>query len=68
MSIYPNVNQKDLNNLRKLAEEQNNQRGHKIKTRTLKQAHDFKLAETLSPITKKVEEVIISTQNLGEVT
>ena len=64
MSIYSNVTQKDLDNLRKLAEQQKNQRALKIKNRILKQTHDVKLAESLSPITKKLDE---TTKKLGEV-
>ena len=56
MSIYSNVTEQDLENLRKLAEQQKNQRALKIKNRILKQTHDEKLAESLSPITKKVDE------------
>ena len=52
MSIYPTVTEKDLINLRKLAEQQKKQRAKKIKNRILKQTHEFKLAESLSPITK----------------
>ena len=57
MSIYSNVTEQDLINLRKLAEQQKNQRALKIKNRILKQTHDDKLAESLSPITKKLDEV-----------
>ena len=57
MSIYHIVTQKDLINLRKLAEEEKNQRAFKIKNRILEQTHDIKLAESLSPITKKFAEV-----------
>ena len=72
MSIYSNVTKQDMINLRKLAEQQKEQRALKIKNRILKQTHDIKLAETLSPITKKLDEtseklgVVIkeSTQNL----
>ena len=61
--------------LRKLAEQQKEQRAEKIKNRILKQTHDIKLAESLSPITKKLDETtkklsdVIgeSTQNLGNV-
>ena len=75
MSIYSNVTEKDLDNLRKLAQQQKEQRALKIKNRILKQTHDVKLAESLSPITeklddtsKKLDEVIKeSTQNLGNV-
>ena len=73
MSIYSNVTGQDLDNLRKLAEQQKEQRAHKIKNRILKQTHDIKLAESLTPITKKLDgttkilgDVIEeSTQNLG---
>ena len=66
MSIYSNVSEEDLINLRKLAEQQKNERALKIKNRILKQTHDVKLAENLSPITKKLE-VNKSTKNIGEV-
>ena len=56
MSIYSNVTKQYLINLRKIAEQQKEQRALKIKNRILKQTHDFKLAESLSPITKKLEE------------
>ena len=62
MSIYSNVTELDLINLRKLAEQQKNQRAIKIKNRILKQTHDVKLAESLSPITKKLDEVNKSAQ------
>ena len=71
MSIYSNVTEKDLDNLRKLAQQQKNQRALKIKNRILKQTHDEKLAESLSPITKPIKEsldkVNESTQELGEI-
>ena len=57
MSIYPNVTENDLINLRKLAEQLKNERALEIKNKTLKQLHDIKLAESLSPITKKLDEV-----------
>ena len=66
MSIYSNVTEQDLINLRKLAEQQKEQRAIKIKNRILKQTHDVKLAESLSPITKKLEEVNKSTKKLGD--
>ena len=65
MSIYSNVTEKDLDNLRKLAQ-QKEQRALKIKNRILKQTHDVKLAESLSPITKKLDTINESTKNLGE--
>ena len=52
MSIYSNVTEQDLNTLRKLADQQKNQRAERIKNRILKQTHDVKLAESLPPITK----------------
>ena len=64
MSVYSNVTEKDLDNLRKLADQQKNQRALKIKNRILKQTHDIKLAESLSPITKKLEEVNYTTKQL----
>ena len=75
MSIYSNVTEQDLDNLRKLAQQQKNQRALKIKNRILKQTHDVKLAESLSPITEKLDEtnknlsdvIKESTQNLGNV-
>ena len=62
-------------NLRKLAEQQKNQQALKIKNRILKQTHDIKLAQSLSPITNKLDEtskklgavIKESTQNLGTV-
>ena len=62
MSFYSNVTDQDLINLRKLAKQQQNQQALKIKNRFLKQTHDFKLAESLSLITKKLDEVKRSTQ------
>ena len=67
MSIYSNVTEQDLINLRKLAEQQKNQRALKIKNRILKQTHDINLAESLSPITKKLDEIKETTQNIGDV-
>ena len=57
MSIYSNVTEKDLDKLRKLAQQQKEQRTLKIQNRILKQTHDVKLAESLSPITKKFDAV-----------
>ena len=55
MSIYSNVTEKDLDNLRKLAQQQKNERALKIKNRILKQTHDEKLSESLSPLTKRLD-------------
>ena len=67
MSIYSNVTEQDLNNLRNIVDQEKNQRAGKIKNRILKQTHDIKLAESLSPITKKLDEVKETTQELEDV-
>ena len=67
MSIYSNVTEKDLDNLRKFADQQKNERALKIKNRILKQTHDVKLAESLSPITKKLDTINESTQKISDV-
>ena len=67
MSIYSNVTEQDLDNLRKLADQQKNQRAPKIKNRILKQTHDFKLAESLSPITIKLDSINESTQKISDI-
>ena len=67
MSVYCNVTEQDLTNLRKLSEQQRNQRALKIKNRNSKQTHDYKLSESLSPIAKRLDKVNESTQKLGEV-
>ena len=64
MSIYSNVTEQDPINLRKLAEQQKEQRAAKIIIRILIQTHDVKLAESLSPITNKLNE---TSKNLGDV-
>ena len=46
MSICSNVTEQDLDNLRKLADQQKSQRAEIIKNRILKQTHDIKLAES----------------------
>ena len=61
MSINSNVTEQDFDKLGKLAEQQKEQRALKIKNRILKQTHDIKLAESLSPITKRLDEVKEST-------
>ena len=55
MSIYSNVTEQDLENLRKLANQQKNERAQKIRNKILKQTHDKKLSESLSPITKRLD-------------
>ena len=67
MSIYSNVTEEDLIILHKSAEQQKIQRALKIKNRILKQTLDIKLAEILSPIIKKLEEVKESTQKIADV-
>ena len=67
MSIYSNVTEKDLENLRKLAQQQKEQRALKIKNRILKETHDIKLAESLSPITKKLDKINKSTKKIKNV-
>ena len=67
MSIYSNITEKDLENLRKLAKQQKQERALKIKNRILKQTHDVKLAESLSPITKKLDTINESTKKISEV-
>ena len=64
MSFYSNVTEQDLIKLRKLAEQQKEQRALKIKNRILKQTHDVNLAEFLSPITTKLDE---TSKKLGDV-
>ena len=67
MSIYSNVTRQDLNNLRKLAEQQKEQRALKIKNRILKETHVIKLAESLSPITKKLDSINKSTKKIRKI-
>ena len=67
MSIYSIVTKQDLINLPNLAVQQKDQRALKIKNRILKQTHDIKLAESLSPITKKLDDINESTQELGKI-
>ena len=67
MSVYSNVTEQDLIILRKLPEQQKNQRALRFKSRILKQTHDIQLAQSLSPITKKLEKVKEYTKKLGDV-
>ena len=67
MSIYSNVTEQDLINLRKLAQQQKEQRALKIKNRILKETHDIKLAESLSPITEKLDKINKSTKKIRNV-
>ena len=67
MSICSNVTEQDLINLRKLAEQQKNRQAENLKCKISKQTHHVKLAEVLSPITKKFDEVRATIQKLGDV-
>ena len=67
MNIYSNVTEQDSDNLRNLAQQQKEQLALKIKNRILKQTHDVKLAESLSPITKKLDKINKSTKKISEV-
>ena len=62
MRNYPNVTEQDLIKLSKLAEQQKNQRAIKIKNGIMQQTHVEKIAEILSPIFKKLDEVNESTK------
>ena len=53
MSIYSNSTKQDINNLRKLAEQQKNQGAIKIKSRILKQTHDLKTTKKIITCHKK---------------
>ena len=55
MSIYYNMLEQDLINLRKIAEQRKNYQALKIRKRFFKQTHDIKIAESVSPITKKLD-------------
>ena len=66
-SIYSDVTEQNMINLRKLAEQQKNQQALSIKTRILKQTPDIKLAESLSPITKKLDVINESTKEIEKV-
>ena len=67
MSIYSNVTEQDFINLPRIVDQQKSQRALKTTNRILKQTHDVKLAESLSPITKKLSEVNELTQKLEEI-
>ena len=67
MSIYSIVTAQGLIILRKLAEQQKNQRVFEIKNRILRQIHNVKRAESQSPITKNLEEVNQSTKKIEEI-
>ena len=66
MSVYCDVTEQDLIYQRKLAEQEKTQWALRIENRFSKHAHDKTLAESFSPIGKKLDEVNDSTKNLGE--
>ena len=66
MSTYSNVTEQDLIKLRNVAEQQKIQLAFENKNRILKQTHDIKLAENLSPITKKLAENKESSEKWGK--
>ena len=67
MRICSEVIEQELINIRNIAEQQKTQRALKIKKRLLKQTHENKLADNLSQITKKLDEVNESTRKTGDV-
>ena len=71
MSVYSNVTEQDLINLRKLANQQKERRALKIKNRILKQTHDEKLTKFLSPITEpfteRLDKVNKSVKNIDSI-
>ena len=67
MSIYPNVSQQHLINLRKVAEDKKNQRALEIESRISKETHDTKLAGGFAPVTKHWDNIIETTRNLSEI-
>ena len=66
MSVYSVNSKEDMDNLHILANQQKEQRALKIKNRILKKTHDVKLAESLSPITKKLDTIDESTQKISD--
>ena len=67
MSIFSNVTEQDLITLRKIAEQQKNHRAVGIQNRILKRAHDIKLSESLTPLTKNLDKVKETTERIGDV-
>ena len=66
MSIHSKITEEDLIKLRNLAQQQKSQRNLKLKNGILKQTHDIKSAESLSPITKKLDEVKETTEKIAD--
>ena len=60
------MTKEDSINSSKIAEQRKNQRANKIKNRISKETHDKDIAESSSPVTKKLEEVNHFSQKLGE--
>ena len=58
MSNILNVNEQDLNDFAKLAEQQKNQSAEKIINRILEPKHDVQFAETFKPITNKLTQLL----------
>ena len=67
MSFYPIVTKEDLIFFIWLSWTKEKSKSSKSKIRRIKQTDDIKVAENLSRITKKLEEVKQSTQKLGDV-
>ena len=67
MSNNSNVTEQDLINLRKLANQQKEQRVLKIKNKILKETHDKQLVDSFSPSTGRLDEVNKSTKESGEI-
>ena len=64
MSIYSNVTEQELIILHKLAQQQKTRRALEFENRIFKQPHDTKLAESLSPNTKKLDETAKKTNEV----
>ena len=67
MSIYSNVTEEDVITLRKLAEQQKNQRALRSKNRIWKQTHDITLAASFFHNTKNLDTNNETTKQLAEV-
>ena len=67
MNFYSTVTEQDMINLRKLAAQHKTLRALQIKNSVLKQTHGVKLAESLSPISKKLEVINERTEKIGEI-
>ena len=65
MSVYPNVTMEDVIELAKLLKQQKNQRAIEMKIKILKQTHQKQLAETVTPITRKLSKTTEAIQKLS---